>query len=142
MMPTRQLRVRYLVLAAATIAVGLIVHLLDLGLGAGARDVTGDALWAAMMFWWLGVLAPGSRMGIRALIAFAICAAVETSQLYHSPAIDALRETVPGRLVLGSGFDPRDFAAYAAGVLCAVMASLALIRERSSGSPDTGDVRP
>jgi hypothetical protein len=130
MTPARQPRVRYLVLAAATIAAGLVVHLFGLGLGAGARDITGDALWAAMMFWWLGVLAPASRMRLRAVIAFAICAAVETSQRYHSPAIDALRETLPGRLVLGSGFDGRDFAAYAAGILCAVIVSAALIHDR------------
>jgi hypothetical protein len=51
----------------------------------------------------------------------AICFAVELSQLYHAPALDALRETTAGHLVLGSGFDPRDLIAYAAGVCAAAL---------------------
>ena len=36
------------------------------------------------------------------------------SQLYHTPTLDAIRATQAGQLVLGSGFDPRDLAAYVA----------------------------
>jgi hypothetical protein len=54
-------------------------------------------------------------------MALAVCFVVELSQLYHAPALDALRQTTVGHLVLGSDFDPRDLAAYAAGVLAAAM---------------------
>lgn len=50
-----------------------------------------------------------------------ICAAVETSQLYHPSWLDAIRATRPGQLVLGSGFVPRDFASYGLGVMGAAL---------------------
>jgi hypothetical protein len=53
---------------------------------------------------------------------------VEVSQLYHRPWLDDLRATSFGHLVLGSGFDPRDFLCYLLGV--AVAAGLERIGER------------
>jgi hypothetical protein len=50
------------------------------------------------------------------------------SQLYHAPALDALRATRAGHLVLGSGFDARDLAAYTAGVAAAVLLERAVRR--------------
>jgi hypothetical protein len=41
---------------------------------------------------------------------------VEVSQLWHAPALDAIRATDIGHLVLGSGFDLRDLLAYLLGV--------------------------
>jgi hypothetical protein len=90
-------------------------------LGPVARDVLGDALWAAMIAWWAGALAPRARLVVRSLTAYGVCAAVEASQLYHAPTLDALRATRLGHLVLGSGFDPRDLAAYAFGVVGAAL---------------------
>ncbi len=83
------------------------------------RDPLGDALWAAMMTWWVSALLPRSPLAARAAVALAICVAVEFSQLLRAPAIDAVRATTLGHLVLGSGFDPRDLAAYVLGVLAA-----------------------
>jgi hypothetical protein len=131
------------VLACATIAVGLLVHLRGAALGPVARDVLGDALWAMMIAWWTGVLAPRARFTVRCSAAYAVCAAVEVSQLYHTPALDAVRETTLGHLVLGSGFDPRDLAAYAAGVALAALlesVSRSLTRSRSRG-PEPGRQR-
>ncbi len=112
-------RVRFVALALATIVVGLLVHRGGVPLPGAARDVAGDALWAMMIAWWVGAILPGAPMGRRAGAALGICALVEASQLYHSPVLDGWRQTVPGHLVLGSDFDPRDLAAYAAGVLAA-----------------------
>ena len=117
-------------LALGTIAVGLLVHLRGVGLNAVARDVAGDALWAAMIAWWVGAIAPRTRLPVRAAVAYAVCLAVEVSQLYHTPALDALRATRPGHLVLGSGFDPRDLAAYALGVAGTVLVEAVLARRR------------
>lgn len=110
-------RARYVALALATIAIGLLVHLEGTALGAVARDILGDALWAAMMVWWVSALAPGARRSVRSAAAYGVCVAVEVSQLYHTPTIDAIRATRLGHLVLGSGFDPRDFVAYGLGLL-------------------------
>jgi hypothetical protein len=112
-------RLRYLVLVVTTIAIGLAVHWSSAALNPAARDILGDALWAAMMVWIVSVVTPAARLTARSAAALAICFAVELSQLYHTPALDALRETTAGHLVLGSGFDPRDLIAYAVGV-CAV----------------------
>jgi uncharacterized protein DUF2809 len=119
-------RMRFIALAIGTIVIGLTVHLTGRGLPPAARDVLGDALWATMAFWWVGAIVPAVRRAWRAAMALAVCFAVESSQLIHLPTLDALRGTMVGHLVLGSGFDPRDFAAYAVGVLAAVLVELAL----------------
>lgn len=127
-------RIRYVARAAGTIAVGIIVHRGGLPLGAAARDVAGDALWAVMVVWWVSAFAPEARLGARAALALTICLLVEFSQLYSAPALDALRSTAAGHLVLGSGFDPRDLVAYAAGVLAAVLMDAALSSRATSQS--------
>ena len=111
-------------IALAVIAAGLVVHTLGLGLPARARDATGDALWAVMVFAWLGAIRPTSAVPVRAGVALAICWAVEISQAYHTPQLDAVRQTTFGRLVLGTGFDPRDLVAYALGVAVAAAGEL------------------
>lgn len=126
----RWLRARapYLALALGTIALGLAVHLGGAGLGRVTRDVLGDALWAVMMAWWVGAAAPSASLRARAAVALGLCFAVEMSQLYHAPAIDAVRATRAGHLVLGSGFDPRDLVAYTAGVIAAVLVERVVLR--------------
>jgi hypothetical protein len=113
-------RVVYGALAALTVALGLLVHSGRAGLHGVAQDVVGDALWATMIAWLIGGIAPVARLRTRGTAAFGICTAVEFSQLIHGPAIDALRRRPLGQLVLGSGFDPRDLAAYALGIVIAV----------------------
>src|SRR5207237_49913 len=51
-----------------------------------------------------------------ATVALAYSCAIEVSQLYHAPWIDAIRRTLPGALVLGYGFLWSDLVCYAAGV--------------------------
>lgn len=138
MSPELRARAAYAALAIATIAVGLAVHLGGVPMSPVVRDVMGDALWAAMLTWWVGALvprmAPGARAALaRAALALAACFAVEASQLYHTPALDAVRGTRLGHLVLGSGFDPRDFLAYALGVLGAAALERWWHSRRSAG---------
>jgi Protein of unknown function (DUF2809) len=117
---TLRRRALFITLALATIAVGLLVRFGgDALLGWGVRDKLGDALWAMMIAWWIGALAPRARLVTRVAAAYAICAAVEISQRYHTPTLDAIRATRVGHLVLGSGFDPWDLLAYALGVAAA-----------------------
>lgn len=120
MSPELRARACYAALAIATIEVGLAVHLGGVPMSPAVRDITGDALWAAMLTCWVSALVPRMALSARGALALAGCCAVEASQLYHTPALDAVRGTRLGHLVLGSGFDPRDFAAYALGVLGAV----------------------
>ncbi len=129
-------RLSYLALALGTIGLGLFVHRAGGGFDPVWRDVLGDALWAAMMSWWFGVMVPGARVGVRNAVALVTCCGVEFSQLIHGPGIDAVRATTAGHLVLGSGFDPRDLAAYGPGVLAAAALEAAGARVSSKkGSP-------
>jgi hypothetical protein len=47
-----------------------------------------------------------------ALLAGTLCTAVEFFKLYHSPALDGFRLTIPGMLLLGRTFSVWDLAAY------------------------------
>src|SRR5688500_10481702 len=105
--PSLRTRASFVALAVETIAIGLRVHLHGHVLGAALRDMLGDARWAAMITCWAGAVAPSASLRTRGIVALAICCAVEISQRYHLPALDALRRTTAGHLVLGSGFDPR-----------------------------------
>ena len=120
-MTTRATRLAFVALAAGTIVLGLWVHRGGGALDATARDVIGDALWATMMAWWVGAAAPSLALVRRSAVAFGICVVVELSQLIHTPALDAIRRTLPGQLILGSGFDVRDLLAYAVGVCLAAL---------------------
>ena len=111
----------YVALALGMIVLGLAVHWRGDVLGPTSRDVAGDAIWAAMITLWVAAIAPRLSLPARGVVAVAICFAVETSQLYHTPALDNLRRTTIGRLTLGAGFDMRDLFAYGAGVLAAVL---------------------
>jgi hypothetical protein len=114
-------RITYLALAAATIALGLWVHLGAKTLDTDTRDVLGDALWGAMIAWFVGAVAPRGPLFARSGVALGICVAVELSQLVHTSSIDAIRSSTIGHLVLGSGFNPRDLVAYAIGVTTAMV---------------------
>jgi len=48
------------------------------------------------------------------------CAAVEFSQLIHTPFLQTLRAHFVGALILGTGFDWLDLPHYAIGILVAI----------------------
>ena len=124
-------RAPFVALAIGTIAIGLGVHWHGDFLGVTLRDIVGDALWAAMIVWWIAAAAPSASVRTRGVAALAICFAVELSQRYHGPTVDALRQTTMGALVLGSDFDPRDLLSYALGVLMATLVAAACSRTSS-----------
>ena len=90
------MRATYVALAVATIMLGLVADRFASGLDPVACDVLGDALWAAMMVWLVSAIMPNARLVARMAAAFAICVAVELSQLVHAPVIDAVRQTTIG----------------------------------------------
>ena len=108
-------RLAYVGLALSTIGLGLGVHVGGGGLAPVARDFFGDALWAAMLVWWVSAVSPSRALWLRASVALAASFVVEVSQLIHTAALDGIRRTRLGHLVLGSGFEPRDFFAYTCG---------------------------
>ena len=123
-------RVSFVALALLTITLGLTVHRSGDALGPAVRDMLGDALWAIMVCCSIGALITGRPVLLRSLAALMVCFAVELSQLLHWPALDAVRRTTLGHLVLGSGFDPRDLVSYALGVSVAVILEWSVSRAR------------
>ena len=121
-------RPHFVALALATIGAGLAVHFRGDAMSDAARDIVGDALWAMMIVWLLGAIAPQSVTITRGVIALAISFAVELSQLIHTPVFDSVRHSTIGHLVLGSGFDVQDLASYSLGVIAAVLIERTLSR--------------
>jgi hypothetical protein len=110
----------YAALTAVTIVLGLLSRRISELPSWLAKDA-GDALYATMVFWLLGLLAPALPSRRAAVAAVTFCFAVELGQLYHAPWIDAIRDTRLGGLVLGHGFHASDLICYAVGVLLGVL---------------------
>ena len=107
---------RYGVLAVAVVAAGLLWRSGFIPLPPVLSKYGGDALWALMVFVGFGFLLPRASTFVVALLALTFSWGVEFSQLYHAPWLDAVRATLPGRLVLGNTFNWPDLPAYALGV--------------------------
>jgi hypothetical protein len=104
-------------MAVAVIATGLLWRSTFMPLPPVLSKYGGDAMWALMVFVGFGFLLPRASTLTLALLALTFAWGVEFSQLYHhAPWLDAVRATLPGRLVLGNTFNWPDLLAYAAGV--------------------------
>ncbi len=82
----------------------------------------GDALWALAVFLGAGLCFRHASTLSLGLAALGFAWGIEFSQLYHAPWLDQLRWSLPGRLVLGSTFNPPDLLAYLIGVVCGMAA--------------------
>jgi Protein of unknown function (DUF2809) len=122
--------------ALGTIGLGVAVYLVADRLPPTVGDVLGDALYAAMIACWAGAAAPRAAVWRRGVAAWGLCAGIEASQLVREPRLDALRGTSLGHLVLGSDFDARDLASYAAGVAAVLLLERMWRRSASSSGPD------
>lgn len=107
--------------------------------GAFAQNA-GTALYAAMVYAGLFVLAPRWRPATAAIVAAGFCWVVEFAQLSGVPAALSQRSVV-ARLVLGSAFDARDLLWYVAGV-AAIAGAHALTLSVDSGESGSRRGRP
>jgi hypothetical protein len=121
-------RTIYAVAVVVTIALGLASRAYAARLPWWLAKNAGDALYATMVFWGLGAVAPRARTATVAAAALGFCVAIELSQLYRAPWLDAARATTPGHLVLGQGFHAFDLVCYAIGV--AIAAAIEVIARR------------
>jgi hypothetical protein len=126
-MPTRLV---YLTATMAIIGLGLASRNFPGLLPSSLGKYPGDALWTLMMLTALGVIRPAWRIRRLAGSALLISYAVEFSQLYHAPWIDAVRATTLGHLVLGSAFSWRDLLAYTVGAGMGMLAGALLPQHR------------
>ena len=119
--PSRN-RVLYACLTLAVVAAGLLWRAGFMPLPPLVSKYGGDALWALMVFTGCGFLFPRASTIALGLLALSFAWLIEFSQIYHAPWIDALRATLPGRLILGSAFNWPDLPAYMLGVALGVWA--------------------
>ncbi len=123
-----------LALIALVIVLGLGSRRFSSHLPSFVAAYAGDTLWALAAFLGLGLVFPRSSTVRLALSALAISFAVELSQLYHAPWIDAVRSTTAGALLLGHGFLWSDLACYTAGVGLGILIDGAASRDRAVAS--------
>jgi hypothetical protein len=114
-------RIVYAIVVIATIFTGLLVRIKSVWFPNVVNLYLGDILYAFMMFYIVSFIVPRKSDISRALITLFACFFVEFSQLYHSAWIDSIRTTLPGKLVLGSGFLWSDLAAYTVGIMLAYL---------------------
>ena len=114
----------YAAAVVATIGAGLASRAWSRHLPWWLAKNLGDALYATMVFWGVGFLAPRAQTWRVAFVVVAFCFAIEASQALHAPWIDGVRATTPGRLVLGQGFHAFDLLCYVLGVALAVALEL------------------
>lgn len=115
--PGKRQRFAYLLAAFFVIVIGLLTLPLRRILSETFISAIGDALWSLAVYLLLTLARPNwaaKRIFIAALV-FSVC--IEFSQIYHAPWIDALRRTLPGRLILGWQFDWQDLTWYLCGCL-------------------------
>ena len=115
----------------AVIALGLASRKFPFLFPAMFGKYPGDALWALMVFAGLAFVKPGASTAHLSVLAFAISCAVEFSQLYQTPWLNAFRDTTIGHLVLGSTFSWFDIVAYAVGVLVGSLVDALRTRRRA-----------
>ena len=108
---TRRILNSIALLLAATVA-GLIWRLTPLHLPWFLYKYGGSMLWAVALYWLLAAILPRLTATRIALIAAVAAAAVEFSRLWHTPAFDAFRITIAGKLLLGRFFSLKNIAAY------------------------------
>lgn len=110
-------RVLYTLLATVTMLTGLASRRYGTSLPGFVAEYAGDTLWAIMVYFGISAVVPRMSLFGRAAGSLGIAWAIELSQLYHIPWIDAIRGTTPGGLLLGYTFLWTDLACYATGIL-------------------------
>jgi hypothetical protein len=103
-------------LIAATIAGGLALRLVPIGLPLAVTKYGGSLLWAAMVYWIVTAVRPRWAPARAALVAGGIAFVVEAFQLVRWAPLDAFRQTLPGALLLGRVFAAADLVAYAVAI--------------------------
>jgi len=127
-----QKRIVCSIVIVITIAVGLFVRLKKQWFPDIVNLYLGDVLYAFMMYYIVSFIAMYKAIKIKAIAALLICFAIELFQLYQAEWINVIRQTLPGRLILGSGFLWSDLLAYYIGITAAFIFEKFMLSKRNS----------
>jgi len=116
-----KVRVTYGIVVLVVIALGLLSRKI-----VGVPLWVGDVLWALMVYLIVRTLFINAPVKTITFISITFCFAIEFSQLYQANWINHIRQTLPGRLILGQGFLWGDLLAYIVGVAIGMLAELRL----------------
>ncbi|MFA9213624.1 MAG: DUF2809 domain-containing protein [Candidatus Methylacidiphilales bacterium] len=108
----------YLIIIPSIMGLGILSRKFSYLLPDIINTYLGDATWAAMIYVMMAFVFANKLPKQVAVFSLLFCYAIELSQLYQAPWINAIRNTTLGALVLGSGFLWSDLLAYALGVFC------------------------
>jgi hypothetical protein len=137
-LPTRR-RLYLAALALLTVALGLLTKRYSGPLQDWVNGSSGAMLYEVLWISLAQLIWVRARTWRVALIVLAATCGVELLQLYNPPWLLALRETFPGRMLLGTnyGFDPLDFLHYllgsALGLLACSRLRLAPVQDATRG---------
>lgn len=89
----------------------------------------GDVLWATLVYFLFRFIF--IRKSIKSIVIYSLLFsyAIEFSQLYTAPWVERLRQTLFGKLVLGSVFCWGDLLSYTAGIAIAVGIDFLILRK-------------
>lgn len=132
---------RSLGLAVTSVVVGLATRRVPVWFPAPVATYGGDVLWAAMVFWLLGLVWRRAATLPLATAALGIAWAVELSQRWQVPWLVRVRGSPLGALVLGQGFLWSDLWCYLAGVAGAAGIDVVLRRRQPAPSPTSARIR-
>lgn len=121
-------RKMYFKLILVVMGLGILSRKLSYLLPNFVNTYLGDAIWAAMIYVMMAFVFANKRPKQVAVFSLLFCFAIELSQLYQAPWINAIRHTTLGALVLGSGFLWSDLLAYALGVGIAFLIEKKIIK--------------
>jgi glycopeptide antibiotics resistance protein len=79
------------------------------------RNLWGNVAYEMLWIFVALSIAPKLRPKAVAVAVCLITFVIEFLQLWHHPVLEAARSTLPGRLILASGFDPIDLLQYVLG---------------------------
>jgi uncharacterized membrane protein YfhO len=109
-------RLNYLIAVIFVIIAGLLSRKID-----AIPQWIGDLLWALMVYLMVSALWLKAPVQKKVIISLLFCFGIEFSQMYQADWINRLRQTLPGRLILGQGFLWGDLLAYTLGVCLGVL---------------------
>ncbi|WP_369012311.1 DUF2809 domain-containing protein [Sphingobacterium sp.] len=112
----RMTKIRYLFLVGLTILLGLLSRKIS-----AIPPITGDVLYAVMIYWLSRFLFTGKSLLFSFVATIIFCFSIEFLQLVQCPLLRSIRSNPLLRLVFGQGFLWSDLVAYCIGTIGAAL---------------------
>lgn len=132
---TRRNRILYCVAVFAVIGLGLASRRFPVIFPAMLGKYPGDALWALMIFFALGMVLPRASCARIFLLSLTICYAVEFFKFYQAPWIMTIRYSTIGHLIFGHTFSWQNLVAYLVGAALGLLIELGIQKNDSRSTP-------